>query len=334
MRPEELQKDIAKKNIAPLYYFHGENTHKTDELLQKITAVLFPAGDPEFDSSSLDAQVHAPSEVLQSARTVPFGNPKRLTVVKQADAYKEAQWKSFEGYFSKPSVSSCLIFVGEKCALKGALLKLFQKQGKTVAFDNPRWESQIKACIREELSRHKKTATDAALSYMADSMGGDAQMISREVEKIVLFCREQKRLDVDDVAEIVSGAHTATIFNLVDGIGGGRIDDSLKYLNSLVDEGVYSLVILKMISRQFRLIGRAREGMNQGEAPGRIGQRIGLKNERLVKNILNQAKGWPSDKLGRVFDVLYQTHMQLKTSRVKDAFVLENLLFQLVALRR
>jgi DNA polymerase-3 subunit delta len=171
------------------------------------------------------------------------------------------------------------------------------------------------------------------LSYFVDSVGRDAQLIAKELEKTALYCTDKKTIDVKDLEDILSGGHSITVFNLVDGIGLGNLERSLSCLNSLLNEGVYPLVILKMIARQFRLISRAKEGLGKGAAAADIGRSLGLKSDFIVKGIMQQARGWPGEALGRVFEEVFQSNYMIKSSRIKEKVILENLVFNLINLR-
>ena len=56
MYPEELKKSISQGNIAPLYFFYGDNVQRIDEMLEQITSALFPAPGAELDMQHYDAR--------------------------------------------------------------------------------------------------------------------------------------------------------------------------------------------------------------------------------------------------------------------------------------
>ena len=177
MYPEELKKRISMGEIGPLYFFYGENTRLIEETTGEIISLLFPSHDPDLDLQYYDAQEHEPSEIVQSARTIPFIAKKKLVIVKGAHFFKNDQWEKFQGYFSKPSGYCCLIFIlliEGRDKKEKAQLDSLKKQGVLVPFANPRWEDQIKSFIREGLAKIGKTASSEALSFIADNMGGDA----------------------------------------------------------------------------------------------------------------------------------------------------------------
>lgn len=335
MYPEELKRKISQGELAPLYFFYGLNTHLIDETLAQIVSVIFPSHPPDFDAQYYDAQTHAPPEILQAVRTMPFSSRRKLVVVKNAHALKEAQFKKFHGYFDGPSLYCCCIFifsVDPKDKKERSRVEAMKKYGVVIPFFNPQGEKQIGDFIKARLKAQGKEITGKALDFFVATVGEDAQTIAGELEKLVLYCRERKKIDVDDIDEVVSCGSKGTIFALVDAIGQGDREKSVHLLVDLLTAGTHPLAILKMVARQFRLICMAREGMSMGESMSRICQKLKLP-EFVVKGVMQQARGWPAENMERIFEELFQTNLKLKSSRIQGGIILENLLFKLAALR-
>ena len=334
MYPEELKKSISKGDIAPLYFYYGDNVRLIDEALQHITSALFPAPGSELDIKHYDAQAHEISEILQSVRTVPFFSEKKLVIVKNAQAYKDAQWKSFQGFFAKPSPQCCCIFVvliDPKEKREKERAEAMKKHGAVVAFLNPQGK-QIGPFIKAGLAKYGKDISPEALDYFVATVGEDAQAISGEIEKLASYCSGKKHISAADIDEVVSCGNKGTIFNMVDAIGLGHLEKSLLLLNSLLAAGIYPLVILKMIARQFRFICAAQERMSRGETSAPISRKLKL-HEFVVKGLMQQARGWPAEHWGRIFDEIFQSDVLLKSSRIHKNIILENLIFKLAGLR-
>ena len=175
--------------------------------------------------------------------------------------------------------------------------------------------------------------TPAAETFFVENIGGDAQLIANELEKLDLYCSEKKKIDVEDLEGILSCGHTATIFNFVDGIGQGNVEKALRSLESLLSEGVYPLVILKMVARQFRLLSRAKEGLMKGEPLSRIVQGLNMKSDYIAKGVVEQARGWPVQGLGGAFEEILQSDCLIKSSRIDRKLILESLVFKLERFR-
>jgi DNA polymerase III subunit delta len=327
-----LKADVARGRIPTLLYLYGDNSREIERLIDACVRQLFSETDPQLNCNIFDAQTHSASEVVQAARTMPFAAARRLVVVRRADAFKAEQWKELAKYCARPSQACCLVLTAGKSSLTGALLKLFQEHGSPVACSNPRWERDIKAAVRRELDRRGLSAGSLAHNIIAETVGGDGWKLACEVEKIALYCRGQKMVTPEDVAEVLSAGHVSTIFTLVDGIGSGQVRECLRVLGRLANDGVHALQIMKMILRQFRLIAGAHDGLRRGLNDGAIAKELGLKAWPAGR-IIKQARDWPERSLSCVFVELYQTQIALKKSRIDGRCILEVLICRLAALR-
>ncbi len=328
--PTDDLKLMFKGIVAPLYYFHGENTRDIDEALALLTEKLFAGDEADFDCERFDAQVHAPAAVLMAAQTMPLCFERRLVVVQRVNAWTDDDLKKCAAYCAKPSSSTCLVFVSipEKKKLSGWV----KKGGKVRSFANPRWDRDIRNFALQELARHKKKANAAALELLCQELNGNAQTMAGEIEKLALYCLDLQSINEADVEQALSGGHRNTIFTLVDSIGAGRMKQSLGCLKQLLDDGMAPLQILAMIARQFRLLARTCEADPKHATPARIRQLLGLRSDFLAKGIIKQAGKWSSACFGSVFEELSSVDRQLKSSRKENRLILENLLLRLADL--
>jgi len=333
MAVEDLKKSLAGGVVAPLYFFYGDNEPALEEAIRLITAALFPGGAAELDIRQLNAQSQGPGDILQAVRTISFFSPKKLVIVRQAHHFKAPQWDQLKAYLKKPLESCCLVFMLLLDEKKDkARLETLKKFGTAMAFQNPKGDKQIALYVRAQLAKYGKTIAPDALAYCSAILGENAQVIAGEVEKLALYCGERTAIEAADVDEVVCGESKGTIFNLVDAVGQGRLELSLELLGGILGSGVHPLVVLKMIARQFRLIGTARLMLNKNESSSRIGQRLRLP-EFVVRGVMQQARSWPAERLGMVFEELFQANYLSKSSRADAGIVLERLLLRLPELR-
>jgi len=335
MSLEDLKKSMPRGVAAPLYFFCGDNSPLIDEALRLLSSALFPQGAAELDVRQLDALSCGPGDILEAARTQSFFSKKKLVIVRQAQAFKEAQWDKLKEYFKKPSASCCIVFIldlDEKDKKDKARIEAFRKSGPVFSFQNPRGDRQIMAFVKEQLAGRGKSIAQDALAYCGALLGENAQAIAGEIEKLALYCGERATVTAADVDAVVCGGDRGTIFNLVDAVGEGKPERSLELLAAILGSGVHPLVIIKMLARQFRLIQTARLLLDQGEPAPRIAQKLRLP-EFVVRGLLQQARGWPADRIRMVFEEIFLASSLSKSSRAEPGMVLEQLLLRLPELR-
>lgn len=333
MYPEELISRISKGETAPLYFLYGDNTSVVEAIVQGLIEVLLPAHGRQFDLAMLDAATHTPADVLQAARTAPFVSPKRVVVVRYAQAFKEVHWEQLCGYCEQPSARCCLVFIAAAPPGKGRFAKSLKKNGIALQCANPRWERDIQKTVKGFLRKHGCSMSPEAMTYCIERIGGNTQLMINELEKVALYCGARKTITGDDLRKVLSGDGDATVFNLVDAIGCGDMPSSLRLLAGLMDEGLRAPQILGMIVRHFRMISRAREGALSGIAPSQMKERLGLHYENIIAKIMRQARGWPHKALREVFREAFQAHCAVRTSGIDQKLILQDLVLTLGRLR-
>ena len=329
----DLKKSFSKGNLAPVYYFYGANTLLIDKAVEDIKAAFFSGSDPGLGLESFDGQSNSPSEIINSARTLPFGANKKLVIVKSAYSFKTGQPEKFGSYFSSPSKYTCLVFVAEKMVFKGKLLTALKKSGQVEKFENPKKNQSIKPYISEEFKNRGRRLSADALQFMEDNIGKDLSIISKEAEKIVLFCGEKKSIDLKDVEGVLTTGSRYDIFDLVEAVGKGDVRKSVLLLGTLLDRGNHPLQILAMISRQFKQISIARECAKKNVSRSDLGKKIGVYHDFLIKKIIEQARGWSDHGLARVLGEIFETDYRLKSSRIDGKVLMEELIFRLITFR-
>ena len=98
---QTLKNPFQKVIFAPVYYFYGENTLLIDKAVEDIKAAFFSGQGPGLGLESFDGQSNSSSEIINSARTLPFGANKKLVIVKSAYSFKTGQTEKFGSYFSR-----------------------------------------------------------------------------------------------------------------------------------------------------------------------------------------------------------------------------------------
>jgi DNA polymerase-3 subunit delta len=103
-------------------------------------------------------------------------------------------------------------------------------------------------------SRSVKIDPDAARE-LVDSLGGDMMMISNELEKLILYVGEKKRLTLGDVETMVLAAKQRSLYELTDAISSKDRVRALEVLDAILTSGdgeEAAIGHIYMLARTFR----------------------------------------------------------------------------------
>jgi DNA polymerase-3 subunit delta len=114
----------------------------------------------------------------------------------------------------RDSKNTLVIFEAGELPGRAALRKLFEGAPHAAAIacyhDSG---GDLKAVIQAQLNAAGKGASQAALSYLEQSLGGDRGATRSEIEKLVLYVGEQRQVELEDV--LASVGHSATILSTI-----------------------------------------------------------------------------------------------------------------------
>ena len=330
MKLFELQKEIKKRNLSPLYFFYGEETFLIDKIVSEIREELV---DPDLSSFNLNifyGKESEPQDIINSAKTLPLMSDYRLVIIREADQLKPSYWKDFLSYFENPSSSTCCVFCAENMVLKAEPLKAFKKRGEMVRFYHP-FNREIPEWIRKIAKEFNKKISREAVDLLSVELGNDLQKIYNELQKVAIYVGEKAVIESDDVKEAIADVGGVTIFNLVDCIGSKDREGALNALRKLLEVGEYPLKILTMITRQMRLLTRAKEMLKEGSSHADVGRKLGVRGFYL-KGFLKQVNVFSLSHVEDCFTCLFCSDWKLKSSRIDKKLIMEKLIADLCAL--
>jgi DNA polymerase-3 subunit delta len=122
-----------------------------------------------------------------------------------------------------------------------------------------------------------------------------------------------------------------SIFNLTDCLAGKDRVSALDALQCLLEQGEHPLKILAMIARHYRLMVRAKEMVQKGSSATDAGKRVGI-NDFHLKGFVKQVQAFSLDQVQDYFTLLFQSDRKLKSSRINEKIILEDMIARLCAL--
>jgi len=92
-------------------------------------------------------------------------------------------------------------------------------------------ESEIPQWIKQRVRAKGIDFSDEAVEYLISLVGNDLGLLSAEIEKIAFV--GQKRIDLDDISDIVAGGRQFGIFDLVNALKAQDADSVFRIYKSL-----------------------------------------------------------------------------------------------------
>ena len=263
-------------------------------------------------------------EIAAAAQTLPMFAERRLVMVKQSEGLSEADQAALVEYFKNPSPTTCLLFVGKKPDLRRKFSVDLKKTGEMVEFKPP-YENQLPAFIMSEASLAEVRIAHEAAELLLLLSGTNLQELASQIEKLAGYVGAGKTITLESVREIASDTRADSVFDLANALGEKNLGIALRKLQTVLRDGQAPLFVLNMLTRQFRQLWQIRELMARKVPKPEMGRAIGLRSDYFLPGLMKQAANFTLVDFRRIFTRFYETDIALKSSRLKPAFIMEQL---------
>lgn len=299
------------------YIFHGDDSHSQREALSKL---LTKMGDPsmlELNTTRLEGRVTF-TELQQAASAVPFLAKFRLVIVK--DLLSSKPDKSFLDQLtlylpSLPATTRLFFLESKKLPAKNGILKLAEAEesGYVKLFSRPEGYALDK-WIRDQVGEGNGRIQSRAVQMLAANVGNNLEMLSNEIEKLVLYKGADEEITADDVALLSPYAAEASIFDLVDALGNRNSKKASLLLQQKFSEGADPFYLFSMFIRQFRLLIQVKDLSDEGKKPPAISQELKM-HSFVAGKLYQQSQGFSLPQLEQIYGHLLTIDVGVKTGR-------------------
>jgi len=327
MKPDEFAKSLDKGEIAPLYYFHGDEPYLIERAVKRLMGLTVPPDSRDFNLDIFYGKECKGEEIASAAQTLPMFAERRVVLVRRSSEIPAPALEKLTEYVADPSPSTCLIFEGEKIDQRKKFFLEIKKKGVLVEFKRL-YENQLAPFIREEAAAYGKKVEPAALEMLIYLVGNNLQELAAEMEKVATFIGSRDVIRMADIREIVSDTKVDTVFELADALGRKETGKALRSLNTILRDGEAPLMILSMLTRHFRQLWRVKELCEKRVPTQDISKATGI-NPYFMKGIVEQARNYRLSEFKGIFERLFETDLALKTSGGKPASLMECLVMDI-----
>jgi DNA polymerase III subunit delta len=327
MKPDEFAKSVGKGEIAPLYYFHGDEPYLIDRAVKRLMGVAVSPDARDFNLDIFYGKECKGDEIATAAQTLPMFAERRVVLVRRSSELPATALDNLTEYVADPSPSTCLIFEGEKIDQRKKFFLEIKKKGNLVEFKRL-YENQLAPFIREEAAAYGKKVEPAALEMLVYLVGNNLQELAAEMEKVATFMGNRDMVKVADIRSIVSDTKVDTVFELANALGEKEAGKALRSLNTILRDGEAPLMVLAMLTRHFRQLWRVKELCEKKVPAQDISRATGI-NPYFIKGIVEQARNYRLSEFRGIFERLFATDLALKTSAGKPVNLMECLVMDI-----
>lgn len=332
MKYWELEDRLRKKEIAPVYFFSGEENFLKEEALKQIKQiVLLPRGNTGanfnydlFYADDCDLQV-----LFRQADTLPLFAPKRLIVLKRVEKLSSGELLALSKYIENPFPATCLVLVASgRVNLKEDVFAQISQKCLSVVF----WklfDNQIPGWIIRRVNREGKRITHQAAEYLQQKVGSNLGQLNSEIEKITVYLKDQQQIGIGDIQSSTGELKANTVFDLERAIYRRDPPETIKILNNLIASGEKGEKISFRIIKSFEKLLAGNLLQQAGKSSDEIMQILGIK-VFFNRDFPLWLRNFQTEELIEKSKLVAETDFQIKTGKAKIPLALELLLLRLL----
>jgi len=346
--------EVQSRKLRPAYVFAGDEVFFRKRCREAILEYLVLPDLRDFSLFEFDLAETDLAEILDRARTPSLMAPFQIFFIRGVKnlfgrGSNEEKLVAIEEYCKDPNPAAVLIFVADHISIpadvrrmeltdKDRYERIRETMGQFCAIvelarveegEAVRWIGEYCA------TREFKIEPDAARE-LVDALGGDMMMISNELEKLILYVGEKKRITLGDVETMVLAAKQRSLYELTDAISAKDRVKALEMLDAILTTGdgdEAAIGHLYMLAKTFRqmLVILERNVRDQRMLWAALWQGFRVP-PFAADDIIRQARRYKSKReLTQAIRLVAKTDLALRSNPPNKRLVLEKLVLDLTA---
>lgn len=325
--------DQLNEPPQPLFFVEGSETFLVRQFLRAVKRAAAPAGDDLGFNSAQFEEDTPPAAVLDELAAAPLLGGHKLVIYEtklfenQRRSGIDAAREQLLSYLDKPFDGTSLVVCAAQADGRLKLTKQFRKRAIHVQCDTPSG-SELVRWIGQRVQALGGAITREAAGRMAQQVYGDLSLIDQELQKLVTFAGQRRKITAEDVQAAVAGSAEQSIFDLVDAVGQRQAIEAISLLRAMLRQGEPALRILAMVARQLRLIWQVQILTAQGKSQGAMRKQLG-QHPFVIRKCSQQARFFQPGSLRRALRYTLDADLDIKRGRYDESLALERLVLRL-----
>jgi DNA polymerase-3 subunit delta len=346
--------DVAERKMKCAYVLIGDEIFFRDRCRAAVIQHLIAPDLKEFSLYDLDLSDVSIAEALDRAQTPSLMAPFQVFFIRGVKSlytrgsHKE-EFAAIEAYCKNPNPSALLIFVADHISIPADVRRMDMQ-------DKDRYEriretlgdfcgiiemgrvdegDGIRYVVESAQAQGVKIEQDAARE-LVDSLGSDMMLIGNELEKLILYVGEKKRITIGDVEIMVLSAKQRSLYELTDAISAKDRTRALAVMDAMLSTGdgdEAAIGHLYMLAKTFRqMLVILEKNVRDSRA---IWQALwqGFRVPPFAADdLIRQARRYKSRReLTRAIRLIARADLALRSNPVSKRMVLENLVLDLAS---
>ncbi|MFC1866055.1 DNA polymerase III subunit delta [Chloroflexota bacterium] len=318
-----------------LYILAGADDFSINEELAGIKKSLGDASLLDTNTTLLEGHQLTPGQLQEASMTMPFLAPKRLVIVrgllerfqpKQGRKPKKEKNSQSQDYRAFATLadglpeSTVLVLIDGEVKQKNPLLKELLPKSQFRTFPLLR-NNALRQWIQQRIKKESGSIFPPAVALLEKLVGSNLWIMVGEISKLISFAWG-RRIEEEDVRQVVGYSQQVNIFNMVDAVLEFRAGPAQQAIQQLLNEGLTPPYLLFMMVRQARMLIRAKDMTKTGKSAYEIQQRLLINSDFVWRKTSEQASRYSLGRLKELYHRLLEADIAIKTGQYEPELAL------------
>lgn len=315
-------------NIVTVY---GEVADLVEKKSSEIINKYLQTEKDDFNFIKFNLYETEITPIIEETLTMPFFSDKKAILVKNAYVFtgekvtKELNQNTDQlmEFLEKYDGDNLIIFevYQNKLDERKKLTKTLKKNGQLKKVEQMS-EEEIKKWIQSKLNENFKDIKQDALNMFIELTGVNFNIVSQELDKLMLFLGDRPTINKDDVNQIINRSLEQNVFLLTEYIQKRQKNKAIQLVKDLINMKEESIKLLALITSNYRLYYQCKILSQKGYSGQQIAKTVNVHPYR-VKLALGQVRHYQLEDLLNIIDSCAETDYKLKSSYMDKQLILE-----------
>ena len=326
----DFLRNFPNQKVQLVYYIFGPDTYLKDKVLNTILKKFKTPGSEEFDLSILHADSESAVNALEQLEMMPFLAKFRLVIIKNFDTMKASDKNLIAEYVQNPVSTSILVLTAEKIDERIKANKIISAKAEKIICRSPYSSTDIIKWLNIEADKRKIFLDIDSKELFARSIELNYQVASNELEKLIIYSKGKRHIEIEDVKTTVGKSRTNKIYDLQNEIGKRNVKRALEILENMISNNESAVFVIIMLSTFFQAMWKIKalqkNNISNSEIENRYIPEIFFS---FRKNHITYAKNYSLDNISDIFSLLLQADIDAKSLNLKDEVIVEILVYKI-----
>ncbi len=325
MKYTELKAQLKNKTDSA-YLIFGDDRYLCYDALKKIEDSL-NITIKDMNSVTISGDSTTAKDIVTSANLYPFGDLKRLVVVKDFAPNKSAkdEYAIISEYLKQPLDSTVMVFFNPETH------DFYKNMKGLTPIDCSKIDAKtISAYVKNFLAKNSIQSSEDAIDKLILFCGNDMARITNELEKLSAYVADTKMLTAEIVESFVVQDKEYQVFQLAEFIAKNDSRRALDLVDSFTYKAGTAYTILSPLFNNYRRALYV--SINKDKTTAELATIFGVK-EFAVRMLKNQVQVFSPKKLKTIVDMIAEYDKKIKLGEMKENLAIKTITINILNIR-